>query len=243
MKDRLQRVKQKKSNFHSSGYYFFGLVLLGLLGFWSSYFSKLLDGAYTFNFYFHFHVLMVVLWISSLIIQPYLVMKKQLHLHKLIGKTSYFIMPLFVTSVILLAHHSTQGKASSNLGAALLIPVKDLFILAVLYSIAVIQKRKPYIHARAMIGTGIIFIEPALIRFLFNLLPNNFHFLAYYITIGITYAIILFLIAMERNQKTGRWVFPMLLLLFITFHYLILQQITTSWWDSFAKWFAALPIT
>ena len=243
MIDRLQQVKQKKLTFHSSGYYFLGLVLLGLLGFWSSYFSRLFDEAYNFNFYFHFHVLMVVLWIFSLVVQPFLVIKKRFHLHKIIGKVSYFIMPLFILSVILLTHHTVQGKTPSSLGAALWIPAKDLFIIAVLYSIAVTQKRKPYIHARAMIGTGIIFIEPALIRFLINLLPENFHFLAYYVTIGIIYAIILVLIVVERNQKAGRWIFPMLLLLLISFHYVILKQTTTSWWDAYAKWFAALPLT
>ena len=243
MKDKLQWVKQKKLNFHSSGYYFSGLVLLGLLGFWSSYFSRLFDEAFNFSFYFHFHVLMVVLWISCLIVQPFLVMKKQLHLHKLIGKASYFIMPLFIISVILLTHHTMQEKSPSNLGASFWIPVKDLFIIAALYAIAVKQRRKPTIHARAMIGTGIIFIEPALIRFLFNLFPEKFHFLAYPITISTVYVLILFLIVVERNQKKGRWVFPMLLLLLIAFHYLIIEQITTPLWDAFAGWFVGLPLT
>ena len=68
----------KKIRFEKSGYYFIGLVVLVILGFWPTYLSKYFDGTANFNFYFHFHALMASLWILLLIVQPVLIKKKKL---------------------------------------------------------------------------------------------------------------------------------------------------------------------
>ncbi|MFT6802901.1 MAG: hypothetical protein ACJA2N_002092 [Salibacteraceae bacterium] len=46
-----------------SVYYFSGLALMVILGFWPSYFAKFIDGTADFNFYFHLHVAMAACWI------------------------------------------------------------------------------------------------------------------------------------------------------------------------------------
>lgn len=78
-----------KIRFDKSGYYFIGLILLVLLGFWPSYFSKFFTETTRFPFYFHFHAIMMSLWILALIAQPILIKKKKLAAHKLIGKLTY----------------------------------------------------------------------------------------------------------------------------------------------------------
>ena len=57
------KIKAAKLRFDLSGYYFFGLVLLVLLGFWSSYFAKFFNGTADFSFYFHFHAGVLILLI------------------------------------------------------------------------------------------------------------------------------------------------------------------------------------
>ncbi|WP_445731468.1 hypothetical protein [Mariniflexile sp.] len=245
MKASTNKIKRpRKIQFEKSGYYFIGLLVLVLLGFWPSYFSKYMDGTANFNMYFHFHAVMASLWVVILITQPILIRKKKLAIHRSIGKLSYIILPLFFISVILLKHYRIGGQITENLGASLWLQTKDVVIIGIMYSIAIRHRHNVQIHARAMIATGIVFIEPTLGRFIIlTILPEPDFFLGLAITVAIMYALIVSLIFIERKQKSGRWVFPTLLILFIIFHYLIFFQISFPLWDAFAKWFALLPIT
>ena len=236
--------RAKKIRFEKSGYYFIGLVVLVILGFWPTYFSKYFYGTANFNFYFHFHALMMSLWILALIIQPILIKKKKLSIHRMIGKLTYVLMPLVFISVILLKHYRIGGKITEGLGASLWLQLKDLVIIAIMYSIAIRFKHNVQIHARAMIATGIVFIEPALARFLIgSVFPEQYMLAAFLTTIGVVYSLLIALMIIERRQKTGRWIFPLVLILYIVFHNLYFFQISTPAWDAFAKWFAELPIT
>lgn len=237
-----------KIRFDKSGYYFIGLVVLAFLGFWATYFSKFFDGETRFNFYFHFHAVMMSLWILVLIVQPILIRKKKLAIHKIIGKLTYILLPLLFISVILLTHsrlqeHITVINGENFHGPHLVIPFKDLLILGTAYIIAVIYRRDINIHARAMIATGIVFIEPALFRFFFfnKLIAEPMP--AYYLTIGVIYALLIGLMILERRQKRGRWVFPLILGLYIIVHTIILSGFNPGAWETFARWFAALPLT
>ncbi len=236
--------RPKKIRFEKSGYYFIGLVAMVFLGFWPTYFSKFYDGTANFNFYFHFHALMMSLWILSLITQPILIRKKKLSIHRLIGKLSYVLMPLLFTSVILLKHYRIGGHVTDDLGARLWLQTKDLVIIGIMYCIAIRYRHNVQIHARAMIATGIVFIEPALARFLINsVFPKEYSMQAFLITIVLVYALLISLMIIERKQKTGRWIFPLVLILYIIFHSLYLFKISTPAWDAFAKWFVELPLT
>ena len=245
MEESISKINRpKKIRFEKSGYYFIGLVAIMFLGFWPTYFSKYFDGTANFNLYFHFHFMMASLWIGLLIVQPLLIKKKKLAVHKQIGKLSFIILPLFIISVILLKHHQIGGAVKEGLGASLWLQLKDIIIISVMYTIAIVNKHNIQIHARAMIATGIVFIEPTLGRFIIiTVLPEPNFILGLGITVAIMYTLIISLIIFERKQTSGRWVFPLLLLLFMAFHYLIFNQVSFPLWDSFAEWFVKLPIT
>lgn len=236
-----------KIRFDKAGYYFIGLVGLVLLGFWPTYFSKFFNGTENSSFYFHFHATMMALWILVLIVQPILIRKKKLAVHKLIGKSTYILMPLLFISVILLTHFRIQDHVlivnnEKLYGPHLIVPFKDLLILGTAYIIAVVFRHDVNIHARAMVATGIVFIEPALIRFIRHSLIQDPR-LAYFLTIGLVYSLLIGLMILERKQKRGRWVFPLILGLYICVHAILIFEIRIGFWESFAKWFAGLPLT
>lgn len=234
---------KSKINYEHSGYFFIALFGLAILGFWPSYFSRFFDGTADFTFYIHFHTVIATLWIFALIVQPILIRKRKLQQHKLIGKLSYALFPLIFISVALLAHSRITGT-EDNLGMSLWIPFKDLLILGVAYFIAIKYRHSIDIHARGMIVGGIVLIEPALIRLIMNLSAGTeIAAIGYPITIAIIYSLLIGLIIMERHQKQGRWVFPMTLGLYLFVHSVIIFQIHIGPWQTFAKWFAALPIT
>lgn len=69
--------------------------------------------------------------------------------------------------------HKIYFKVIVGLGASLWLQLKDLVIIGVMFTIAMVNRRNMQIHARAMIATGIVFIEPTLGRFIIlTLLPE-----------------------------------------------------------------------
>ena len=231
-------------SFKTSEYYFIGLFILAIAGFWPSYFSKFFDGTADFSFYLHFHAFLAVIWILFLIIQPILIRKKKFALHRNIGKLSYLLVPLIYISITLLAHSRITGE-EENLGLSLWIPFKDLIIFSFGYGIAIYYRKKMQVHARGMIVAGIVLIEPALVRFiLYTFFPESgFAPEGYLMTIALVYALLASLMIAERKQRQGRWVFPITLCLYLFVHSVILLQYSIPGWDSLAKWFAQLPLT
>ena len=67
--------------------------------------------------------------------------------------------------------------------------------------------------------------------------------MGYLLTIGIIYSILIGLMIIERSQKRGRWIFPLILGMYIFVHSLLLFNIKIGVWETFAKWFAGLPLT
>ncbi|MCZ2845828.1 MAG: hypothetical protein O2U61_04930 [Candidatus Bathyarchaeota archaeon] len=221
-----------------------GLIALAILGFWPTYFSKFFDGTADFNFYFHFHFAMSALWIALLIVQPILIKKKKLSIHRQIGKLSFVILPLFLISVILLKHYLIGGEVTEGSGASMWFLFKNIIVIGVMYIIAMVNRRNVQIHARAMIATGIVFIEPTLGRFIvITLLPKLNFMIGLGITFLIMYVLIISLIIIERKQASGRWVFPLFLILLTVFYCLFFFQVSFPLLDSISNWFVRLPIT
>jgi hypothetical protein len=240
----MKKLIKPKLDFRKSGYYFIGLFVLVLLGFWPSYFSKFIDGTADFNFYFHFHAVIATLWLILLVAQPILIRKKKLLLHRSLGKLSYVLVPLIFISVMLLAHNRITGN-EEDLGLSLWVPFKDLLVLGVAYFIAIRYRHSIQIHARGMIAAGIVLIEPALVRLiLYTFFPESgFAPEGYLATIIIVYLLLIGLIIAERKQNKGRWVFPLIFGLYIFVHSVLVFQIQIEPWQALAKWFASLPLT
>lgn len=229
----------EKIRFERAGIYLSGLILLALGGFWESYFSRFFGPMQDLNPYFHFHAFLAGSWIVLLIVQPYLIRKKNFALHKKLGKLSFLIIPLFIVSVVLL-FHSQRSLDEEQLGRRMLTPLRDLIIIATAYIIAIKYRKSMPIHARAMIATGIVFIEPALVRLIWNL--THFRF-TYLLAILMIYGLLASLMIIERKQKEGRWVFPLITILYLIGHSIRIGGIQLDFLDNLAKWFLQLPLT
>ena len=61
---------------------------------------------------------------------------------------------------------------------------------------------------------------------------------------GLTDLVLLLLIWLDRRTSSGRWVFPVMLMVFLLAQTPALFQLTgQAWWQAFAAWYAALPLT
>jgi len=236
--------------FHKSGYYFIILLLLAVIGFWDSYFSKFFSDVYSYpNFhdidsYTHFHAVTMLLWLAMLISQAFLIRFNKRFLHRFIGKFSYLLVPLLVISLILLAHSQITiheyGISYQRL-YILFLQLSLLLIFVISYGLAIANRHVPARHARYMICTALTIIDPAIARIPLDLPPLPFNYQV--LTFSLTDLILIGLMIMERKQKQGREVFPIMLLIFVFFQGLNLTWTRNLIWDDFALWFANLPLT
>lgn len=227
--------------FEKSGYFFIGLLVLAFLGFWNSYFSGFFTGKNDYSFYFHFHATMMILWVVLLIVQPLLVRNKRLGLHRSIGKLSYVIMPLLLLSVLLIMHNGLKKVPIENVSFKVIIfPIRDSIVLVLAYLLAIFYRRNYVIHSRAMILTGIVFIEPALIRFLRAVFPKDMDDVAIMVCMAVVLGL---LIALSVIDKKGRWFFIGFLIINIVAYGVMSVNISMGILDSFAQWFAGLSLT
>ena len=226
-----------------SGPYFVGGLLLAFAAFWPTYVS-LAPSASTA--YAHFHAAMATLWVLMLISQPILIRSGRLSLHRAIGKFSWVLAPAFVISVVLLANErikGLEGPAYDFQTYILWLQVSTVILFAFCYAMAMIKRKSMVHHARFMICTGLTLIDPVVARLLLwmDRTPDwNYQ----WFTFVLTDLIILGLIWIERKQGSGRGVFPFMLGVFILAQVPALFGMTSqAWWQSFAAWFAALPLT
>ncbi len=227
--------------FPNSGFGFIALFLIAIIGFWKPYFALKFGDI---DRYTHIHAVTMVVWCLLLISQALLVRLGNRALHKKIGVVAYALGPVIMASIFLLSHNRImkhRGEITHDHYFLLFIQFGTLFIFSFAYLLAMYKKNDPAIHARAMIATSLTMIDPALARWFIFLLPpiRNSDLITYSGVIGL----LVLLIILERKARRGRWVFPVMLGLFIAYFAGTYTIAETEWWQRFAIWFAGLPIT
>jgi hypothetical protein len=234
------QLVSKKINFDKAGYFILILIPIIILAFWPTYFSIIFSNIITPSFYAHFHGIMMLIWISLLIAQPILIRRKRLKEHRLLGKISYFVGPVVFISMLMMTHQTRRVITSPS---AITFTNIDLWLIC--YILAIIYRHKTYIHARAMIGTAISLLDPIFMRFMFYVIVPTTHIselVAFFIGVGIVLGVLTAIIILERKQKKGRWIFPLILGYYIIGYWIILFDIKIPP-QAFNKWFNSLPLT
>lgn len=152
-------------------YYFAIFTVLVIYCFYQSYFGEFPDFQdvvspignvpITITGVTHFHALMILSWLLLLIVQPILILKKQLNWHRLLGKVSYGVVALMILSFILIVRQQQLREKSLPVFTANLI---DPIVFVVFYCLAIYYRKKPAYHLRFMVMTILGFIGPAFAR-------------------------------------------------------------------------------
>ena len=234
-------------------FWFIAMAAVVGLGF-SHYFRNVFGGTNDYAGVFHFHGALAFLWVALLIMQPLFIRTRQPGLHRLVGRIGLAVMPLFIVSGVMVHHY--LGNLHPEKPVTLFDVTNDggLVILAVFYGIAVWKRHEVQIHARAMISTGIGMIQPASDRLFAKLLAflhvpdRNLGFdlrIDSLASLILIVGLLVALIVVERRQHAGRWVFPLLLAMLVSFQCFdsLHPSGTIPGVDpAFGKWFLALPL-
>lgn len=232
-------MKTVKLDYNNSWLWVSGLLLISVIAFWPTYYSVLAGS----GFHVHFHALTAIIWFALLIAQPYLIKKRKLGLHRQLGKLSYPVAALVVISVVLLAHSriSTSPEEFYAIRTYILyLQLSLAFVFAVTYGLAIWYRKSKPIHARLMVATSFTFIDPVLARMINTFMPD-IAINGQWLTFGLINLILISLSIIDRNNSKARWVYPLLLVLYLIIELPIYFNLTElGWWQSFAAWFASL---
>ncbi len=185
-----------EKNYRKLGYILLLIIPLIVIGFYPSYFGLFPEFNEHIDFLVHLHFFLSVLWIVILITQPFLILNKKYKWHKLIGRSTFVIFPLWILSFLVMIYKVIQ-KENYNY---LVFPIGNMLILIVLYFLAIKHRKTTAKHMRYMIASAVVLIDPTIGRWTFNIFGDDL------IAMPITYAIMNLILVMliwvdKRNGK------------------------------------------
>ena len=146
--------------------YFLLALLVAVGGFYPSFFGRLgqTDPIRMF------HGVMATLWLVMLIVQSWLYAQRHLRVHRMVGRSSLLVVPLFLISGLLVTHAMLAGQERGFVKAfGTMLAVLDLTTLlyfAWTYCMALAYRSRVQLHARYMASTAVLLLPPALARLL-----------------------------------------------------------------------------
>jgi hypothetical protein len=227
------------AHYRRSAPFFGALVLLAIPAFWPTYLAL---RPYEADWHVHVHGAALLLWSVLLIVQPWLVLRGKVRIHRAVGKSSYVIAPVIVVSTILLAHYRIHASAPSfDQLYFLWVQLSLITVFAIAYVQAIRWRRSGGMHARYMICTALAMIDPIVARLLYNHTGVDIPWLqvATYLLVD---AILLALWVRDRRMGNGVRVFPAMLAVFVAFQLPTFFLPQTAAWRAFAQGFGALPL-
>lgn len=218
--------------FRSGSWWAIGLLAAAVAGFWRPYLSRFASGVDVLT---HIHAASMGAWLCLLAAQPALAANGRRRAHIWLGRSSYVLVPVIVLGAVALARRrlgDTPGLLSAARTELLFVQLATTAIFAMLYALAIRHRRVPALHARYMIATGVVMIDPIAARVLVHLAPSLAP-LAPYVIYVVTVPVLLALIAWERRAFSTR-LYPHLLALFVSYQVAATTFARSSAW----RWLA-----
>jgi hypothetical protein len=195
-----------------------------------------------FNNVQHFHGAMMMTWMAFLIVQPLLIRSGKVTIHRAIGKLSYVIAPLLIVSIFLVSRMVYQRPEPvlphEEKIAMIALSIPFLFAFAILYLLAIINRKETYKHMRYMIGTSFLMIAPGLGRGLIIYFGNSLHDAvnySNYFVFGIAGGLLINDIIKKRSYMP----FAVVLFIFVLVH-LAWNYRYSGLWQSIGEGFAKI---
>lgn len=223
-----------EKSYKNIAYFFSFIFIIVIIGFFKSYFG-LLPFSRDVDSTMHFHGIVLTLWFGLLIIQPILIRKKLIHIHRLIGKFSYFLVPVIVYSMLVITKHMYIRETATTMTeeerlADLYLPLSQMLIFTVLYILAMVNKQKPPLHLRYIISCTLVLLAPGLERipiYWFGQPEQPSTLFAFIITDILLIGLIIY--DRKNNQKYNAYIISLVLLLLAHITYLFVPM--TDYWQ------------
>lgn len=227
--------------YRSAPYWFAGLLVLSFMGFWPSYFSP---GASSATFAQHFHAVAMLIWLLMLIAQPWLISSRRRGVHRLIGRVSLLLAPVIVVSALLAVYDNLARlpQPYPPIGLSFFwLGLGSAMYFAMLYSLAILNRRDMQIHARYMVATSLVFIVPGMGRLLTRIgQAIGMDWLNFQIALWVP--VLIGALMIFQDSRKGRirlpWVLATVSWTVVVLGFYFLPRF--AWFSSFADWYLSL---
>lgn len=160
--------------FRNASFYLLALFIVIVAGFWPSYFSVPFGET---RLSLHIHGISMMLWLSLLVVQPWLIRTGRNQLHRLLGKSSLLVMPVLLATgfVVSLEDYSNNyaDPFSADALGILFLDFGFLVPLLLFYVMAIYHRKNVRLHARYMLSTAQFLIIPGVFRLYMQLAPTD----------------------------------------------------------------------
>jgi hypothetical protein len=224
---------------HRRAVLFFGAVLLfALWGFWPSYFAPPKPVTEP---RIHLHGMLMFGWVLLLIAQAGLIRAENRALHRRLGLLSYVLMPAILVSTASVLHWRLNQRIFPELLYFVYVILAMAALFAFSYAMAMVNRKRPALHARYMVCSAASLLDPILARILYNtagIEPPLMQLLSF----GAMDAFLAWLAYKDWKAGNGIRVFPVMLGVFIAVQIPTFFLFRMPWWPDFARWLASLPM-
>lgn len=228
---------------YKSAYLYFLLALLvSIAGFYPSFYGQLgrVDAVRMF------HGAVATIWLFMLIAQSWLYGHQRLRAHRLLGRLSLLIVPLFLLSGLLVLHAMLAGQERGFVKAfGTMLGFLDITTLAYFswtFCMAIVHRRRLQLHARYMASTAILLLPPALARLIGGAqIPYIDSFMAaVHSAYFVTEMVLIALLASDVKSNGARKPYAILMVFTLLQHLSVLITPRLSWLDEVARAFGSL---
>lgn len=153
---------------------FIAIMFISLAGFYRSYFQYF-PAFKNITAFTHVHFIIFLGWFIMLIWQPILIKKKNLALHRKIGRVSYFLAPVMVISILVMVKLNIANNLSISQEQAAIAAagaVLDAIFFSVFYVMSMVNKHKIRRHVAFLTGASLIVLNPGLGPFSFRFVQS-----------------------------------------------------------------------
>jgi hypothetical protein len=220
------------------------LLLLAAMAFWPPYLSKSWS---SIDRYTHVHAFLGTAWLLILIAQPLLILRGYRTAHRIVGRTSLVIAFAFVVSGVLLTHYRVSRMPEAVFakeGIYIYLPLAVALLFGAACGLGFRWRRSAAVHARFMVSTALLLVDPVLARILYFYLPRLPSDNLYQ---GITFALIaIVMVLLSRSlpvSAAGHSWYRNYCLGAVAILALFFAVPYTSAWLAFVHFFRALPLT
>lgn len=226
------------------------LIPITFFGFYPSYYST-----FKAPLIIHIHGALMVLWLATVIIQPWLIKLHKIKWHKCMGRLSYTLVPTILLvgyfvlrygylrvlggDVVAPTEYYPEGAGAITKAADFVVIGSVYFIwLLVYYVLGIVFRKKTHAHATFMLAAALTILGPAGDRFIGHIcdaLGWNFNAVAENFTFGFVFIVFSALLIFHQKCKLQLWPSITVLVLHITGVFLYYKMPFHPAWDGLAE--------
>ena len=166
-------------------YFAFLGIAIAIVGFIPTYFGPLATGSEKFSWIMHVHGLFGALWLTTYLIQTWMININQKRLHMRIGYIAVFIAVGVVVTLQMVAFDAVNIGVSKGKDVIpnILGPILDSIAFAFLFGAAIYFRKKSEVHKRLMLLATILVLWVAWVRLrhYFPPFPGAFNFFGFFL--------------------------------------------------------------